>query len=103
GAPVNLTAVTEPNQRGAIQVNWGAAKANGRPVTKYEVEKPDGSITDVTTGTTVVLNGFPDDTAVQVKVRAVNLAGNGPDAIASGRTMGAPSLTVTGSTPNYNS
>jgi len=103
GAPVNLTAATEPNQRGAIQVNWGAARPNGRPVTKYEVEKPDGTITDVTTGTTVVLNGFPDDTAIQVKVRAVNLAGNGPDATASGRTIGAPSLTVTGSTPNYNS
>ena len=91
-----------PNQRGAIQVNWGAAPSNGRPITKYEVEQPDGTITDVTTGTTVTLNGFPDDTAVQVKVRAVNLAGNGPDGTASARTIGAPSLTVTGSAPNYN-
>ena len=103
GAPVGLTAATVPNQRGAIQVNWGAAPSNGRPITKYEVEKPDGTITDVTTGTTVTLNGFPDDTAIQVKVRAVNLAGNGPDGTVSARTIGAPSLTLTGSAPNYNS
>jgi Fibronectin type III domain len=103
GAPVGLTAATVPNQRGAIQVNWGAAPSNGRPITKYEVEKPDGTITDVTAGTTVTLNGFPDDTAITVKVRAVNLAGNGPDGTTSARTIGAPSLTVTGSTPNYNS
>ncbi len=103
GAPVGLTAATVPNQRGAIQVNWGAAPSNGRPITRYEVEKPDSSIVNVTTGTTVTLNGFPDDTAITVKVRAVNVAGAGPDGTVSARTIGAPSLTVTGSAPNYNS
>ncbi len=103
GAPVGLTAATVPNQRGAIQVDWGAAPSNGRPITRYEVEKPDSSIVNVTTGTTVTLNGFPDDTAITVKVRAVNVAGAGPDGTVSARTIGAPSLTVTGSAPNYNS
>jgi hypothetical protein len=103
GAPVNVTAAAAANQRGAIQVGWGAAQSNGRPVLKYEVVQPDGTTIDVTTGTSATLSGFPDDTAVQVTVRAVNLAGNGPDGTASARTVGAPSLTVTGSTPAYNS
>jgi hypothetical protein len=102
GAPVNLSAITAPTTRGAIQVSWLAAQSNGRPITKYEVVHPDGTITNVTTGTTATINGFPDDTAVQVKVHAVNVAGNGPDATASARTMGAPTITVTGQTPSYN-
>jgi hypothetical protein len=102
GAPVNLNATTAPTTQGAVQISWQAAQSNGRPITKYEVEKPDGTITNVTGGTNATVSGFPDDTPVQVKVRAVNLAGAGPDATASARTMGTPTVTVTGQTPNYN-
>jgi hypothetical protein len=102
GAPANVNATTDASTRGAIQITWQAAQSNGRPITKYEVEHPDGTITDVTTGTAATISGFPDDTAVQVKVRAVNVAGASPDASASARTMGAPTITVTGQTPSYN-
>jgi Fibronectin type III domain len=101
GAPRSLTAGPAPNQRGAILVSWQPAPANGRPVTKYVVDAGTGP-RDVT-GTTATLSGFPDDTAVQVKVHAVNEAGNGPDGIASGRTIGVPTLTVTGNGAGYNS
>jgi hypothetical protein len=99
-APLNLGAWTDPNQRGAIQLGWQAPASNGRPVTSYEVEEENGTITQVT-GTTVTLAGYPDDTAVTVRVRALNLAGAGPDATASARTMAAPAITVTGQTQGY--
>jgi hypothetical protein len=90
-----------PTQRGAVQVNWQAAATNGRPITTYMVEAPSG--TQQVRGTSVVLTGYPDDSAVQVKVHAVNEAGNGPDATATGRTIGVPTVTVTGGSPDYNS
>ena len=65
------------------------------------VEAPSG--TQQVKGTSVVLTGYADDTAVQVKVHAVNEAGDGPDATATGRTIGVPTLTLTGETPDYNS
>jgi hypothetical protein len=99
-APVNLSAWTDPNQRGAIQVGWQAAPSNGRPVTSYEVEQDDGTITQVA-GTTATIAGLPDDTAVNVRVRAINIAGAGPDATASARTMANPTITVTGQTQGY--
>jgi hypothetical protein len=101
GAPVNLTAATVPTARGSIQVSWQAAPANGRPITKYVVESSSGR-QDVPTGTSVVLSGFPDDTAVQVTVHAVNLAGDGATATTSARTIGAPVLTLTGQSAGYN-
>jgi hypothetical protein len=100
-APVGLVAATDGAQRGAIQVSWQAPKSNGRPITGYEVVTPNGAVIKVT-GTSANVAGFPDDTAVGVKVHAVNAAGAGPDATASARTMGAPTLTVTGTSSGYN-
>lgn len=99
-APTNLAAVADPNQRGAIQVTWKAAVSNGRPITKYVVETSAGS-KDVTS-TSVTLTGFPDDSVIPVKVHAVNLAGDGPAATTSGRTIGVPTVTITSTAPGYN-
>lgn len=100
GAPLNLAAATDPAQRGAIEVSWTAPASNGRPIRTYEVELEDGTIEEVT-GTSTTITGLPDDTAVQVTVRAINEAGAGPDATASARTMGAPDITVTSQQPDY--
>jgi hypothetical protein len=101
GAPRNLNAATTANQKGAITVTWQAAQDNGRPIEKYIVEA-GGNSQDVT-GTAATVSGFPDDTAVTVTVHAVNAAGDGPTATASARTIGTPTVTVTGSTGNFNS
>ena len=101
GRPRNLTAATDPAQRGAIQVSWQAAPDNGRPITKYVVDA--GGNTQDVTGTSVTLTGFGDDTAVPVKVHAVNEAGDGPDATATARTIGIPTLTWTSDSAGYNS
>ena len=63
--------------------------------------RPTAQRTDVT-GTSATLTGFGDDQAVTVKVHAVNEAGAGPDATATARTIGVPTVTVTSSTPGYN-
>jgi hypothetical protein len=101
GRPRNLTAATDPAQRGAIQVSWQMAPDNGRPITKYVVDA--GGKTQDVTGTSVTLAGFGDDTAVPVKVHAVNQAGDGPDAAANARTIGIPTLTWTSDAAGYNS
>jgi hypothetical protein len=100
GAPRNLSAATTPDQKGAVTVTWQAAQDNGRPVQKYVVEA--GSNSQDVTGTTATVTGFADDTAVTVTVHAVNAAGDGPKATASARTIGAPTVTVTTSTGDFN-
>jgi hypothetical protein len=100
-APRNLSAATVADQRGAIQVNWQASTDNGRPITRYVVVA-GGSSRDVR-GTSATLTGFGDDQAVQVRVHGVNAAGDGPDAIATARTIGVPVLTWTSDNAGYNS
>jgi hypothetical protein len=102
GAPLDLVAVTDPGQRGAIQLSWTAPASNGRRITEYEIELPDGTIETVT-GTSATVTGLPDDTAVTVRVRAVNEAGPGPAATASARTIGTPTITVTSQRRDYRS
>jgi hypothetical protein len=101
GAPVNLAAGTVSSARGTIQVRWTAAPANGRPVTRYVIESPNGVTQVAGSATSATLNGFPDDTAVQVQVHAVNEAGDGPPGTTTARTIGAPAITVTAQTPSY--
>ncbi len=55
------------------------------------------------TDTSATVTGFGDDVAVTVTVYAVNEAGNGPKATASARTIGAPTITVTSSSSDFNS
>jgi hypothetical protein len=102
GAPLDLVAATDPARRGAIQLSWTAPASNGRPITEYEIELPDGTVETVT-GTSTRVTGLPDDTSVRVKVRAVNEAGAGPEATASARTIGKPTITVTGQKRDYRS
>ena len=102
GPPRNLTASTVSNQRGTIQVSWQPAEANGRPIEKYVVSAGDAE--QELTGTSITLTGLPDDQAVQVRVRAVNEAGDGPDATATARTIGVPTVTLQPAGPTaYNS
>ncbi len=101
GPPRNLAAATDPGQRGAVRVTWQAAVDNGRPIEKYVVDAGTGPIE--VTGTTATVTGFADDTPVRLTVHAVNAAGNGPGVTATARTMGVPSLTLTGSRAGYNS
>jgi hypothetical protein len=103
-APRNLSVTGTPDQKGAVAINWDAAQGNGRPVDKYVVTANGGKPQDVTGGaTSVTINGFADDTVVTVTVHAVNEAGDGPDLTSSGRTIGAPTVTFTGSTSDFNS
>jgi hypothetical protein len=96
----NLTASTSPNQKGAIQVDWNAADDNGSAITKYTVDDGSGTPRDVT-GTSITLNGYGDDQAVQVSVVATNDAGVGPAATATARTMGQPTITWTSDQSDY--
>ena len=98
--PDNLEAATVGDQAGAVKVTWTAPVDNGRPITKYVV-KADGKETEVTeTGAT--LTGFAAGATVQVEVAAVNEAGPGPAATATARTVAAPTVTVTGVEPTFN-
>jgi hypothetical protein len=101
GPPRNVSAATVTDQRGAVRVTWQPAVDNGRKIDKYVVDGGKGA-QDVT-GTTVTLNGFADDAAVDVTVHAVNEAGKGPDVKVSARTIGVPTITLTGSGAGYNS
>lgn len=101
GAPRNLSAATVTNQRGAIRVTWQAAQANGRKIDKYVVDAGTGP-RDVT-GTSLTITGLTDDDAFEVKVHAVNEAGNGPDGKATARTIGKPTVTVVSNGAGYNS
>jgi hypothetical protein len=101
GPPKNLAGATVTDARGTVQFSWQAADTNGRPITEYEVD--DGKTVTKVNGTTVQLNGYADDTAVTVKVHAVNAAGKGTDATASARTIGAPAITLTSNSAGFNS
>ena len=101
GPPRNVGAATVTDQRGSIRVTWRAAEDNGRKIDKYVVDAGKGP-QDVT-GTTVTLNGFADDTPVEVTVHAVNEAGNGPDVKAAARTIGTPAVTIAGGGADYTS
>ncbi|MEU0546184.1 fibronectin type III domain-containing protein [Micromonospora sp. NPDC005979] len=95
GRPLDLQAGTVADQPGAVTVQWSPAEANGRPVTKYQVDV-GGKTTEVTETRTTV-TGLGNGQNVTVKVNAVNEAGPGPEATATARTVAAPRVTVTGS------
>jgi hypothetical protein len=99
--PRSVSAATVPTKKGSIAVSWQPAPSNGRPIEKYVVTA--GATSQDVAGTSVTLSGFGDDTAVSVKVHAVNEAGSGPDASATARTIGVPTITVTSSTSAFNS
>lgn len=102
GKPGSLDAATVDDQRGAVRVTWRAAPDNGRPISKYVVTAGDRS-TDVTDGTSATLTGFGDGQRVSVRVRAVNEAGDGPQATATAKTVASPTVTITGASADYTS
>lgn len=95
GRPLDLQAGTVADQPGAVTVQWSPAEANGRPVTKYQVDV--GGKTSEVTETRTTVTGLGNGQNVTVKVKAVNEAGPGPEATATARTVAAPRITVTGS------
>ncbi|TCB97158.1 hypothetical protein E0H26_12780 [Micromonospora zingiberis] len=95
GEPVELRASTVADQPGTVSVQWAPAQANGRPVSGYVVDVAGKSSEVTDTRTTV--GGLGDGQNVTVRVRAVNEAGEGPEATTTARTVAAPRVTVTGS------
>jgi fibronectin type III domain protein len=100
GAPVNLSAATAADKKGTIRVAWQPAPNNGRPILKYVIDTGGPTPVEVTS-TSATLSGFGDDQAVQVQVTAVNLAGSGPPATATARTIGLPTITWTSDASDY--
>jgi hypothetical protein len=102
GAPGGLAVTTASNQRGAVNVQWQPAAANGRPILRYVVTV-DGRPQNVTGANGVALSGLADGATVKVTVAAVNAAGTGP---ASGpktaTTIRPPKITLTSASAGYN-
>ncbi|GIH16160.1 hypothetical protein Raf01_43320 [Rugosimonospora africana] len=90
-APKGLSAQTV-DAKGAISVAWQPAVDNGRKITKYVVTA-GGKSQDVTGATSVTLTGFGNGATVQVSVKAVNAAGDGPAASGSAKTINVPVIT----------
>jgi hypothetical protein len=102
GALVGLKAVAATDKAGTVTVSWTAPPENGRPITKYVVTAA-GKGQDVVGATSTTLAGLGNGTKVDVKVHAVNPAGDGPDATATATTIRKPTVTVTGSSANQTS
>ncbi|GGN22356.1 hypothetical protein FHR83_005540 [Actinoplanes campanulatus] len=98
--PENVEAATVAAQAGAISVTWTAPADNGRPITEYVV-KAGGKETKVAE-TSVTLTGLGTGATVQVEVTAVNEAGPSDAATATARTVAAPTVTMTGVDPTFN-
>jgi fibronectin type III domain protein len=83
GAPVQPTA--SPGNASAT-VSWGAAPANGAPITQYVVSWSGGQkpVSGSTLGTTI--NGLSNGTSYVFTVVAVNSVGQGPSASTSSVT-----------------
>ncbi|SBT65620.1 Fibronectin type III domain-containing protein [Micromonospora sediminicola] len=100
-APTELRASTVADQPGTIAVEWSPAVENGRPVTKYVVEA--GGKTVEVTDVRATVGGLGNGQNVTVKVKAVNEAGDGPEASTTARTVAPPRITVTGSSADATS
>ncbi|MDG4796852.1 fibronectin type III domain-containing protein [Micromonospora sp. WMMD1082] len=95
GEPVELRASTVADRPGTVAVQWAPAPANGRPVSGYVVDV--GGRRSEVTDTQATVDGLGDGQNVTVRVRAVNEAGEGPEATTTARTVAPPRVTVTGS------
>ena len=77
GAEPHRPDPSRPARRGASSAG-ARPQDNGRPITGYVVDGGQGPQT--VTDTIATLTGFGNDEAVEVKVHAVNEAGDGPEA-----------------------
>lgn len=92
GAVRNLRASTATNAKGSINISWQAAAENGRPITGYEITAKGQTKTVPGNATGGMMDGFADGEIVTVDVVAVNVAGKGPKATTSARTITAPTV-----------
>ncbi|WP_203708474.1 fibronectin type III domain-containing protein [Asanoa iriomotensis] len=91
GKPLDTAAVA-PNEPGTITVSWGVPADNGRPITEYVVTVAGQTLR--TAGTTQKVTGLPEGETATASVRAVNEAGEGPEATATATTIAKPALTL---------
>jgi hypothetical protein len=99
--PPALDVTTVAGKAGTVKAVWSAPAENGRPITKYVVEA-NGNRSEAT-GTSTEIGGLGEGATVTVKVRAVNEAGEGPEATGTARTVAKPTVTVTGSSSTVTS
>ena len=87
-----------------VTVRWQPAAPNGDPITKYVVTPSTGN--PVTVGgnaTEAQVNGLPTGQTVSFEIRAYNSAGAGQPATTSAKVGQAPTVTITGTSGDYNS
>ncbi|MGC4940416.1 fibronectin type III domain-containing protein [Kribbella sp. DT2] len=87
GAPGNVAASAGD---GTATVTWGAAAANGAPVTAYVVSWAGGSRTATASARRLVVPGLTNGQSYTFTVRARNRVGSGPGVSAAGITLGGP-------------
>ncbi|HEV7172784.1 glycoside hydrolase domain-containing protein [Pedococcus sp.] len=89
GAPSSVAATSGD---GNATVTWGAAAANGSPVTSYTVKATPGgaSVTVPGTTTSAAFSGLTNGTAYSFTVTATNAVGPGPAATSNAVTPHSP-------------
>lgn len=97
---VQVRAVT--TKRGTVAANWRTPDDRGAPITGYEITA-NGQKQTTGTGTALELSGYPDNTKVDVTVRAINKAGPGDPVSGTGNTLAAPTMTVQSARTSWNS
>ncbi|MQA33308.1 S8 family serine peptidase [Modestobacter roseus] len=80
GVPTAVTAVAHD---GSATVSW-TAPATGGPVERYLIRSPQlPHLESSTSATTLLVEGLTNGVAYTFRVRAVNIAGTGPDGVAT--------------------
>ncbi len=101
-----LRGATLQSAPGAVRATWAAADENGRPITEYKVtaKSPTKTVTKDVTGLSADMTGFGDGETITIDVVAVNIAGAGPKATTSAKSISNPTISgVTNDGPDYNS
>ena len=101
GAPQAPSAQGTGDQQ--VTVRWQAAAPNGDPVTKYVVTPSTGNpVTVGGSATEAQVNGLPTGQTVNFEIKAYNSAGAGQPATTSAKVGQAPTVTITGTSGDYN-